>query len=636
MSPALIFKCAASATVFIGVYFDNTVRCFAAPNPATALSRNHMTNQSGLNLASGTAEHPSFMSSTQLKPAPAGARQTWIRALVALKRMEDSPDLTFAAMLDGLAEEHGARPALLGADEGLTHGALAARVNQIARWALAREIGADGPVALLMPNCPAYVALWLGLTRAGRTVALLNNNLTGEALRHCITAAGARDLIADPAGLAGAAPRLWDPQDEAIAAQSPLPLSGAECPFPRPSDVALLVYTSGTTGLPKAAKITHARILEWSLWFAGMMDATPEDRLYDCLPLYHSTGGIVAIGAMLVSGGSVLIAPRFSASRFWDDVTDGGCTIFQYIGELCRYLTATPPHPRERAHKLRLACGNGLQGGVWESFQDRFAIPRILEFYAATEGNVSLYNCEGKPGAIGRIPPFLTARFPAAVIRCDPETGIPVRGADGFCEACGADEPGEAIGRIDPDPVRQFDGYTDAAASAKKILRGVFADGDAWFRTGDLMRRDTAGFWYFVDRLGDTFRWKGENVSTTEVAALLRGCDGVRDAVVYGVAVPGHEGRAGMTALTMADGFCWSVFHAHVQMVLPDYARPVFVRVCPALDVTGTFKLTKGGLLTEGFAGSADPVWLLDRAAGCYVPCDATLIGAIGSGRLRI
>ena len=183
----------------------------------------------------------------------------------------------------------------------------------------------------------------------------------------------------------------------------------------------------GTTGLPKAVNISHARVLEWSLWFAGLMDIGPDDRMYDCLPMYHSIGGVVAVGAMLVHGGSVLIRPSFSASRFWDDVADGGCTVFQYIGELCRFLVNSPAHPRERAHALRLACGNGLQAEVWTRFTERFQIPHVVEYYAATEGSVSLYNVEERPGAIGRIPPYLAHRFPMALIRCDPATGTALR-----------------------------------------------------------------------------------------------------------------------------------------------------------------------------------------------------------------
>ena len=592
------------------------------------------------------------------QPARDTPLNAWIRALEAVKRMEEENSATLASLLDGLAATHADRVALLDAETHFTYRQLAALANRIARWSLSGGIPAHASVCLLMPNRPEYVALWLGLTRAGHVVALLNTNLTGEALAHGIRAADARYLIVDAslsAGVAVLAGRLppdarilvwgeggavpsWPRLEPELDHHTGTPLPAAEQPFPDPGETALLVYTSGTTGLPKAARVTHGRVLEWSLWFAGMMDARPEDRLYDCLPLYHSTGGIVAIGAMLVRGGSVLIARRFSARRFWDEVADGGCTIFQYIGELCRYLTVAPAHPRERAHQLRLACGNGLRGEVWEAFQARFAIPRVLEFYAATEGNVSLYNCEGKPGAIGRVPPFLARRFPVALIRCDPETGVPDRDAAGFCIRCEPDETGEAIGRVDPGPgapARRFDGYTDAEASARKLLSGVFSPGDRWFRTGDLMRRDMAGFFYFVDRLGDTFRWKGENVSTTEVETVLRACPGVTDAVVYGVAVPGHEGRACMAALTVGEGFDLAVLCAHAAASLPDYARPVFARVCRSLAMTGTFKLTKTPLARQGWDTTEDAVWFNDRAAGGFVPVDAALMEALGRGERR-
>jgi fatty-acyl-CoA synthase len=407
------------------------------------------------------------------------------------------------------------------------------------------------------------------------------------------------------------------------------------------TDRALLIYTSGTTGLPKAANVSHGRILEWSYWFAGMMDAQPDDRLYNCLPMYHSTGGVVAIGSMLVSGGSVVIKDRFSASRFWDDVVRGDCTIFQYIGELCRYLVQSPPHPLETAHRLRLCCGNGLRGDVWERLQRRFAVPNILEFYASTEGNVSLYNCEERQGAIGRIPPFLAHRFPVQLIRCDTDTGEPLRDADGYCMRCAVNEPGEAISPIkagSASPARQFDGYTDPQASARKVLHDVFAAGDRWFRTGDLLRKDKAGYFYFIDRLGDTFRWKGENVATDEVTSAVAACPGVVDAVVYGVAIAGTEGRAGMAAITTGACFSFTVLREHLHRNLPVYARPLFVRLCNEIPTTGTFKLTKGKFVREGLCPSDanDTVWFDDPESQAFVPLDAALLRLINDGAVRL
>lgn len=525
--------------------------------------------------------------------------------------------------MESLATQYSYRTALLDTLHTLSYEALRRRMNQYARWATAQGLGPGDVVGLLMPNCIDYTVIWLGLTRVGCTVALLNTHVRGDALLQCIHAASARGVIvserlpADQYDLLAAQHTVWKFNDTALAeteySSAPITL-----PLPRPQDCALLIYTSGTTGLPKATRITHRRIVEWSYWFAGMMDAQPEDRLYNCLPMYHSIGGVVAIGSMLVKGGSVFIRERFSASHFWGDVHLRECTIFQYIGELCRFLLLAEPHPLERSHRLRLACGNGLQGDVWEQFQHRFGIPRILEFYAASEGNLSLYNCDGKPGAIGRVPAVLAGYFPIAIIRCNPETGTVLRDANGHCVVCSHDEPGEAISRIGNG--REFDGYTDPDASQRKVLRDVFVVGDRWFRSGDLMRKDANGYFYFVDRLGDTFRWKGENVSTTQVATVLRGCTGIVDAVVYGVAVPGHDGRAGMAAITVDAQFDFAVLYAHLAANLPEYACPMFIRICDSLDTTGTFKLTKTALARDGFAASADPVWRRDRATGNFQP----------------
>jgi fatty-acyl-CoA synthase len=582
----------------------------------------------------------------------------WIRALDASKSLHDAPFLTLPAMLPQLADTHQERPALLGTGVALSYRALAAWANQYARWAIANGLGRGDVVGLLMLNCPAYVATWLGLTRAGCAVALINTNLATDALLHSIEVAAARHLIVSasllppvialadrlPPGLQvrvhgeGDAGR-WLRIEQETNQLGTAPLDPGRHPLPAQRDRALLIYTSGTTGLPKAANVSHGRIAEWSLWFAGLMDVQPDDRLYDCLPMYHSVGGIVGVGSMLVRGGSLVIRERFSASRFWDDVADNGCTIFQYIGELCRYLSLSSPHPKERLHRLRLACGNGLAGDVWEKFQQRFGIPQILEFYAATEGIVSLYNTEGRPGAIGRIPSFLAHRFPVALIRCDPETGEPWRDESGLCIACPPDEAGEAIGQLpdgDAPAARHFDGYTDAAASGRKILRDVFSKGDRWFRTGDLLRKDAAGYFYFVDRIGETFRWRGENVSTTEVAGVLRACPGITDAVVFGVPVPGNDGRAGMAAVTTAAGFDLAVLKAHLDAYLPHYAQPLFIRCCETLDFTGTFKLTKGRLIQEGYSESTEPVWFNDRGGERFVACDRALIQSIEGGSRRL
>jgi fatty-acyl-CoA synthase len=271
--------------------------------------------------------------------------------------------------------------------------------------------------------------------------------------------------------------------------------------------------------------------MNWTHWFAGMMDAGPQDRLFNCLPMYHSISGVVAPGAVLVGGGTVICREKFSAATFWDDVAESRATIFQYVGELCRLLLAGGAQIPE--HNLRLAVGNGLSGNIWPAFQDRFAIPRILEFYASAEANFSLCNVEGKAGSIGRVPAFLADRFPVALVKLDVATGRPARGDDGLCIAAARDETGEALGRIG-DGLARFEGYADTGATEDKILRDVFIPGDAWLRSGDLMRQDAQGFFYFVDRIGDTFRWKGENVATTEVATAAAGAPGVKTIGIAG------------------------------------------------------------------------------------------------------
>ena len=576
-----------------------------------------------------------------MTPAPAKkdntASRAWIRALEMTAKIEDRPSRTFPVVIEELAR-FGDAPALVGPHATLSHAQLAARANRVARWAIAENIQKGDHVALLLPNSPDYLALWLGLTRIGAVVALLNTNLKGEALAHCIKVADPGHVIATPdftEALGNPTAQLWwhgEAFSLLLDTFDGSPLVGEEIRDVTLNDQALLIYTSGTTGLPKAAHVSHRRVMSWTHWFAGMMGAGPDDRLYNCLPMYHSVGGVVASGAVLISGGAVIVREKFSRSRFWQDVADSGATLFQYIGELCRYLLADTEQPVP--HNLRLAVGNGLSGDVWENFQARFNIPQVIEFYAATEGNFSLYNMEGKPGAIGRIPAFLAHRFPTAIVKFDDTAGAPLRGPDGLCIPVTRGEAGEAIGKIAGGAAR-FEGYTDAAASEKKILRDVFTPGDAWLRSGDLMRQDAQGFFYFVDRIGDTFRWKGENVATTEVAQAASSAPGVIAANIYGVAVPGNSGKAGMAALEVDPGFDVAAFRQHMSR-LPAYARPLFLRLTDSLAITETFKQKKHLLAQDGFNpyASGDALYVDDGIG--YVPLDEALYARISSGLMRL
>jgi fatty-acyl-CoA synthase len=582
-----------------------------------------------------------------------------LRTLKMTTPIPKNPNRVFPDVVDDLAAKFGDAPALLSDRERLTYRELAERSNRYARWALAQGLAKGDTVCLLMPNRPEFMAVWLGVTRAGGVVALINTNLAGAALAHCINVVEPKHVIVGAelaAAFAAARPHLatnakvWlhgEGTDDLPRLDRDIEgrAGGALAPGERRAltieDRALYIYTSGTTGLPKAANINHYRLMLASHGFAGIMDTRASDRIYDCLPMYHTVGGVVATGAALINGGAVVIREKFSAREFWDDIVRWDCTVFQYIGELCRYLVNSPRHPRETEHRLRLACGNGLRPDVWGDFQRRFRIPQILEFYAATEGNVSMFNFESKPGAVGRIPWFLAHRFPTKLVKFDIDTEQPMRNAEGLCIPCAANEIGEAVGKILKDPSRpgsRFEGYASAADTEKKVLHDVFEKGDAWFRTGDLMRQDEGGYFYFVDRIGDTFRWKGENVATSEVSETITAFAGVKQANVYGVAVAGKDGRAGMAALVVEPGFDFKTFRAYLGAHLPEYARPLFLRLLPELDVTATFKQKKFDLVREGFDPSriADPLYFSDAETRTFVRLDKALYDRIQTGAVRV
>ncbi len=585
------------------------------------------------------------MQTSDASPKNRSAAADWLRALEFTAKATAKPERIFGAVLDELAAAHGDRPALIAREETLSFAELAARANRYARWALANGVAKGDCVALLMPNAPDYLAVWAGVSHVGGVVALINANLTGAALAHCLDIVAPSHVIVGE-GLTNAylsctshrkaVSTLWlhgnasdsiPSVSDAAAMLSGDQLTAGERRVVTLADRALYIYTSGTTGLPKAANVSHRRVIEWSYWFAGLLDTKADDRIYDCLPMYHSVGGVVAIGSVLVNGGSAVIREKFSTSQFWNDVAETGCTLFQYIGELCRYLLRAPAHEQDMTHRLRACCGNGMRADVWTQFQERFGVPRILEFYAATEGSFSLYNVEGHPGAVGKLPGYMAHRAPLAIVQHDPATGLPRRDDNGRCVPCADGEAGEALGRLPstakPDSQR-FEGYTSAAESDRKVLRDVLKPGDCWFRTGDLMKRDAGGFYYFVDRLGDTFRWKGENVSTTEVENALLGCPGIVQATVYGVAVPGEDGRAGMAAIVTDDRFDLAALENHVAAQLPPYARPLFLRLSDGLAITETFKQKKQQLCEEGYdaARVADPLFKLDAKSGAYLPID--------------
>ncbi|NNE57308.1 MAG: long-chain-acyl-CoA synthetase [Hellea sp.] len=580
-----------------------------------------------------------------------------MRILRATKKVDPDSNNLICDDLEKLVDKHGKNLAFIEDEKTFTYDEFDIYANRVAGWAIEQGYKPGETVAVFVQNRLEYVALWYGLTKAGVIPALINYQLVGPALAHCVNISDARHLILDS--------ELLEPYEMAkadITADVKVMSAFGESPDYDSFDLAISnivpnrpprsvregikasaqcmkMYTSGTTGMPKAAKVTHVRVQNYMRAFGAAAKAKSSDRMMMVLPMYHATGGLCGVGAALFAGGAVIVRRKFSATRFWDDAVKYGATLFMYVGELCRFLLSSPPHPKERAHKIRWIIGNGLRPEVWQGFVDRFNIPHVIEFYGATEGNVSLINIDGPVGAIGRMPDYIKHKFNNDIIRYDVETNSNIRGSDGFCIRAEPGEIGELIGEIRPDEARfRFDGYETKADTQKKILRDVFTKGDAWFRTGDLIKRDVHGYYYFVDRVGDTFRWKAENVATGEVAAAISAFEGVTQANVYGVKVPGYDGRAGMAAIVSDVELDLTNLKAHIDASLPHYAQPVFLRLSSESETTSTFKFKKTNLVKAGFnpANVHEPLYYADPASGQYKPLTKTVFKAIKEGAQRL
>ncbi|KAK6618914.1 hypothetical protein RUM44_003295 [Polyplax serrata] len=480
-------------------------------------------------------------------------------------------------------------------------------------------------VALLLENRPEFVCIWLGLAKLGIVVPLINYNLKDQSLLHSITVANAKavifgsELLDSIKGISSSLPSsvsLYKWRESGINENSNsmyidlgslLTEASAEPPTgmekPNYADKLLYIYTSGTTGLPKAAVITGARFIFLSGAIHYLAGFKTNDRYYTPLPLYHTAGGCVLMGQMIIFGSTVVIRKKFSATSYFADCKTYECTVAQYIGEMCRYILSSPPKAEDKEHKVRLVFGNGLRPQIWKEFVERFDIQQVAEFYGATEGNANIVNIDNTFGAIGFVSRILPAVYPISVIKADPATGEPIRNRKGFCEECGPNEPGVFIGKIiRNDPSREFLGYVDRKASEKKVVRDVFKKGDAAFLSGDIVVADEFGYLYFKDRTGDTFRWKGENVSTTEVEAIISNLIHYKDCIVYGIQMEGHEGRVGMAAIVdETNSLDLNALAEGLKIKLPSYARPYLLRILEKADVTGTYKLRKVDLQKEGF-----------------------------------
>ncbi|KAG7218274.1 hypothetical protein INR49_010332 [Caranx melampygus] len=545
-------------------------------------------------------------------------------------------------------------------EETFTYSHTDKRSNKVAN-ALRAQPGytAGDTVALFMGNEPAFLFTWLGLAKLGSPVALLNHNIRSKSLLHCFSCCGASVLIA-ASELKEAVedvlpsltqqgvtvllmtkhcdtPGIQSFSDKVDAASdAPLPRSlRSHITFKSP---AVYIYTSGTTGLPKAAVVNQNRLLT-ALAVLSSNGVTPGDVIYVNLPLYHTAGFIIGFIGSIETGSTIILKRKFSASQFWDDCRRHSVTVIQYIGEVMRYLCSSPQRENDREHKVRLAIGNGVRADVWREFLRRFGNIQVREFYASTEGNVGFLNYAGKIGAIGRVNFFHRTLFPYTLVKYDTERDEPVRGADGLCVEALTGETGLLVSKI--TDIAPFVGYAQSEEQTeRKRLRNVLKRGDMYFNSGDLMRIDEDNFIYFQDRVGDTFRWKGENVATTEVSDILSLSECLKEANVYGVQVPGHEGRIGMAAVTVKEGaqFDGSRIYDHVVSYLPSYARPRFIRIQDTVELTATFKQMKVKLVEEGFDPGRiqEPVFILDNQEKSYVPLTTQVFCSITSGNIKL
>ncbi|KPU76856.1 uncharacterized protein Dana_GF11390, isoform B [Drosophila ananassae] len=519
-------------------------------------------------------------------------------------------------------------------------------------------------VALFMETRLEYPCIWLGLSQLGVITALINSNLRGDSLLHSIKVANAKALIVSSELVDGLQSlgdkdeirglpiyQFTDDESKNPSGHDLLPkavdLTLAlktqqkwELPHTASSKEVqsklLYVYTSGTTGLPKAAVITNLRFIFMAAGSFYMLKLSSDDVVYNPLPLYHTAGGIVGVGNAILNGSTVVLRKKFSAKNFWLDCSRYNCSVAQYIGELCRYLLATPYTPEQQRHNLRLMYGNGLRPQIWSQFVRRFGIPHIGEIYGATEGNSNLINITNRVGAIGFVPVYGSRVYPVQVLRCDELTGELLKNPQGYCIRCKPGEAGLLVGKVDARrAVSAFHGYADKGASEQKLLRNVFTQGDVFFNSGDMVVCDILGYFYFKDRTGDTFRWRGENVATQEVEAIITNCVGFEDCVVYGVQIPHVEGKAGMAAIVDPNR---KVDMGYLSVVLrgslPPYARPLFIRLMDEIPRTATFKLKKRELAQEGYDLKilTDPIYYLNRD-GIYRPLSQEQYEALRSGR---
>eukprot|EP00057_Strongylocentrotus_purpuratus_P034333 XP_794803.2 PREDICTED: very long-chain acyl-CoA synthetase-like [Strongylocentrotus purpuratus] len=587
--------------------------------------------------------------------------------LVKIGKLLENCQKSKLFILDILEEHARARPnhpCILYENERYTYAEVAGNVNRTARWVSGSDpiLKKGDVVCVLLHNGPAIVWTWLGLQKKGIIASMINYNLKGSALLHCIKASQPKhiifgseflDAILDiQASLRDLRIGLWMINDARIPGLLPpddvvtmeiSTVSGEQfptVPITGLGDIGAYIFTSGTTGMPKPAIVTHGRAIGGGAFSSIQVGVSPSDIYYIALPMYHSSALLIAASGCLYTGATIAITKKFSASHFWDDVRRFQVTIFQYIGEVCRYLLAQPKRENDGDYPRRVrAVGNGLRPDIWKEFKTRFNITQIFEFYAATEGNFSFLNIDGHVGSVGRYSWILRRMLDRVeIVDCDYESGKPKRNPDGLCVRLPLGSTGLMLLKITEKAA--FVGYRGPEEmTKKKIVRDVKTKGDAYFNTGDLMKIDVDEYVYFIDRLGDTFRWKGENISTQEVSHVLALFPAILEANVYGVHVPGHNGRAGMASIVLHKGAIldFSGLYQHIVSSLPDYARPKFLRLLDEMDLTGTFKHKKTELVKRGFAPDGyGEVYIIEPSRKTYVPINHDHIKMLTAGYSKL
>jgi len=493
-------------------------------------------------------------------------------------------------------------------------------VNRYANYFIALGLKKGDIVDVLVPNRPEYLIIFTALGKIGAIGSLINTDLRERSLEHCLKVAPGKIIIVDEncfdafdfirsnLNLEEDTKLFFLPDQGKIPTpQGFIDLSQVVKDFPssnpsttsnvNSSDPLAYIFTSGTTGLPKASIFIHSRMVG-SCYMIGLIvgELTLEDTMYIPLPLFHTTALCLGWAAAFGAGAAVALSRRFSVSRFWDDIYKFNATAFNYVGEMCRYLMNQPPNPNDFKNPVKTIIGNGLRPDIWKEFKKRFNITKVGEFYGASEIGLVFSNYLNFDCTVGY------SANPYAIVKYDYDEETPVKNENGYMERVDLGETGLLLWGLPTENI--FVGYTDKKATEKKLFRNVFEEGDVWFNSGDLMRDQGCNHVQFVDRIGDTYRWKAHNVSTTEVEEVLNVFEHISMSSAYGVKIPGTDGRAGMASIvleTNLEDFDFEVLAEHLKNNLPYYAIPIFLRFKSDLSATATFKFSKVDLKKEAY-----------------------------------